>query len=182
MATETLLTAEDYLRLPDLGHPSELVRGVVIPQRFPGVQHGFICATITWLLTEFVDAHDLGHVLSISGIVTARGPDTVRSADVSYYSYARMPKDEVPVGYAPVAPELVFEVTWQDDVWEEVLIKVAEFLDAGVLCVCVVDSEREAAFVHRPGRPQQTFTSDQALAIPDLLSGFILPLPRLFKW
>ena len=36
---------------------------------------------------------DLGRVVTNdSGIVTQRDPDTVRGADVAYYSYARLPK------------------------------------------------------------------------------------------
>ena len=35
-----------------------------------------------------MDEHDLGHVLSNdSGVITERDPDTVRGADISFYSY-----------------------------------------------------------------------------------------------
>ena len=49
------------------------------------------------------DDHDLGHVLSNdSGVITERGPDTVRGADVCFYSYERVPKGPLPPGYLDV--------------------------------------------------------------------------------
>ena len=44
-------------------------------------------------LGNFVEEHDLGRVMSNdSGVITERDPDTVRGADVAYYSYARLPE------------------------------------------------------------------------------------------
>ena len=34
----------------------------------------------------------------------------LRGADVAFYSYARLPKGDLPPGYGPEAPELVVEV------------------------------------------------------------------------
>ena len=60
---------------------------------------------------QFCDEHNLGHVVSNdSGVVTERDPDTVRGADVAFYSYGRVPPGPFPRGYLAVAPELVFEV------------------------------------------------------------------------
>jgi hypothetical protein len=81
------MTAEQYGRLPDLGYPTELVRGQikVIDQPYPS--HGAICATVTTLLSNFVREHGLGRVVgNDSGVVTERNPDTVRGPDVAYFS------------------------------------------------------------------------------------------------
>jgi hypothetical protein len=48
----------------------------------------------------FVDEFKLGRILiSDSGINTKRDPDTVRGADIAFYSYARMPKGPAPNDY-----------------------------------------------------------------------------------
>ncbi|MEX0711354.1 MAG: Uma2 family endonuclease, partial [Pirellulales bacterium] len=68
-----------------------------------------------------------------------------------------------------------------DDRWKHVLAKVAEYLEAGVLCVCVVDPQRQTARVYSPDLPEQTVAFDQELVFPAILPGFALPLRRLFE-
>ena len=134
MATITsLLTAEEYARLPDPGHPTELIQGQVISRPPPMPRHGELCAQIVYLLRRFLEDHPLGRVLSNdSGVVTERNPDTVRGADIAYYSFQRVPKGPLPDGLLSVAPELVFEVLSPEDRWREVHVKVAEYLHTGV--------------------------------------------------
>jgi Uma2 family endonuclease len=182
MATETLLTAEEYATLPDAGRPTELVRGKIVMMNRPGVRHGWICNSVGYYLRQFVLEHDLGYVVNNdSGVITSRDPDTVRGPDVCFYSYARIPKGEAPESYAPGPPELVFEVLSPDHRWKHVLAKVAEYLEAGVLCVCVVDPQRQTARVYSPDLPEQTVAFDQELVFPAILPGFALPLRRLFE-
>jgi hypothetical protein len=59
-----------------------------------------------------LDRHDTGRLVgNDSGVVTEHEPDTVRGADVAYYSYERIPRGPLPRGrYLTVMPELVFEV------------------------------------------------------------------------
>src|SRR5690242_20415016 len=104
MATaEALLTAEEYALLPDNGQPTELVRGRIVPLSMPFPRHGQICGKISRIVGNFADQHDLGHVLSNdSGIITEHDPDTVRGADIAFYSYARVPRGPLPRGYLPV--------------------------------------------------------------------------------
>src|SRR5262245_39441414 len=112
MATaEVLFTAENYQLLPDSGRPTELVRGRIVTMNMPHPRHGYFCGKIVRLLGNFVERHDLGWVMSNdSGVVTERDPDTVRGADVAYYSFNRLPKGKLPQGYLSVVPELIFEV------------------------------------------------------------------------
>ena len=49
------------------------------------------------ILGNHVYDNDLGRVLSNdSGVITERGPDTVRGADVCFYSFVRVPKGPLP--------------------------------------------------------------------------------------
>lgn len=183
MATaEALLTAEQYYLLPDNGQPTELVRGRVVPVNMPFPRHGQICGKVVRLLGRFLEDHDLGHVVSNdSGVVTERDPDTVRGADVAFYSYARVPPGPLPQGYLPVPPELVFEVRSPGDRWAEVLIKVGEYLNAGIGAVCVLDTPTQTAYLHQPDQAPQIFTADQDLTLPPPLDGFRVPVRRFFE-
>ena len=175
-----LLTAEQYFALPDVG-PSELVRGEIVMMTPPGARHGWLCAEIARLLSNFVSEHDLGYVLTNdSGVVTTRRPDSVRGADVSYYSYSRLPKGELPRGYPEQSPELVFEVLSPTNVWKEMLEKVSEYLNADVLRVCVLDPDSKTLVVYYPDRPEISLSGEEELTLPEILPGFVLPLTTLF--
>src|SRR6476660_6716229 len=75
-----LLTAEEYARRADPGHPEELVRGRIVPMPQPNRRHGQICAQSVYLLRRYLEDHDLGHVVSHdAGVITERDP--IRSVD-----------------------------------------------------------------------------------------------------
>ena len=115
-----------------------------------------------------------------SGVINERGPDTVRGEDVSFYSYQRVPKGPLPRGYLDVPPDLVCEVLSPDDRWRKVLGKVAEYLDAGVQVVVVLDPERRMIHVFTDDEPTRILTDRDELTIPGLLGDFRVPVHRLF--
>src|SRR5436309_15547944 len=148
MATvvEKLLTAEEFRRLPDDGRKKELVRGRVVYMNVPAPRHGYICANVVGILRPFVIERRLGRVMSNdSGVVTEHDPDTVRGADVAYYSFDRLPPGPLPEGYLDAVPELVFEVRSPTDRPGNILAKVVEYFAAGVSAVCVLDPGPQTA-------------------------------------
>lgn len=174
---ERLLTAEEYGALPDDGRRTELVDGKEVELPSPGFRHGVVCSRIDRRLGNYVEANDLGWVLSNdTGVVTRRDPDSVRGADVMYYSYGRMPKQEPPAGYAPVSPELIFEVKSPSDRARGTLAKVQEYHAAGVAVVCVVDPEAGWVDVHPSGQPVRRYAGDEAVELPELFPDFRVPV------
>jgi Uma2 family endonuclease len=144
-------------------------------------RHGQICGEANRLLRGHVDRHDLGHVLcNDSGVITERDPDTVRGADVSFYSYARVPRGRIRDGYLDVVPDLVVDVRSADDRWNDIQAKVQEYLDAGVGVVIVLDPEPEKAHVFRPDQPPRELGPDEELTVPDLLGDFRVAVRRFF--
>jgi Uma2 family endonuclease len=176
-----LLTAEEFAQRNG-GQRVELVKGVVkeLPMPFP--KHGKICATIARLVGNYVEERDLGHVMTNDSFVKTRtNPDTVRGADVSYYSYERLPKGEVPDGLLPVAPDLVVEVRSPSDGWNEIFIKVGEYLGAAVRVVIVLDAVSQTASVYRQEELQQIFHNSDEVIVPEVLPGFAVAVRRLFE-
>ena len=182
MATaEALMTAEEFGRRPDPGHPEELVQGRMISMPPPDRRHGLVCSRADRILGNFVEEHDLGRVMSNdSGVITERDPDTVRGADVAYYSYARLPKGPLPTGYGPEVPELVVEVRSAGDRWREIQEKVFEYLRAGVLAVVVLDPEPRTAHVFGADEAPRTLGPEDELTLPGLLEGFRVRVGRFF--
>ncbi len=178
---EKLMTAEEFLQLPDDGVPKELVRGRVITLNVPTPRHGQICGRVDRLVGNFADDHKLGHVIpNDSGVVVEEDPDTVRGADVAFYSFQRVPPGPFLRGYLEVVPELVFEVRSPNDRWPAILRKVAEYLDAGVSLVCVLDEQTQTAHLFTPDGPGQALAADDTLTFPDLLPGFAVRVERSF--
>ena len=180
LAPAKLLTAEEYALLPDEGQRTELRRGVVVVMSPPGFRHGEVCSRVNRWIGNYVEEHDFGHTLSNdSGIITERNPDTVRGADVSFYSYQRVAKGQSPVGYAGASPEIVFEVVSPTNTRREIARKTGEYLNAGVNVVCVVDPQFQTANLHFPDLPDKTLQGDDLLTFAEL-PGFSVAVRRLF--
>jgi Uma2 family endonuclease len=176
-----LLTAEEFAERPDPGYPEELVKGRVVPMAVPKPRHGEICGNAVLILGTHARERDLGRVLSNdAGVITERGPDTVRGADISFYGFARVPKGPLPDGYLETPPDLVVEVVSPTDRWPKVLAKVAEYLEAGTTVVVVLDDKRRLAHVYRADGTTRLLTDDDELSIPDLLGDFCVRVGRFF--
>jgi Uma2 family endonuclease len=182
VTTPGLMTAEQFAQRADPAHPEELVRGRIVPMPMPKPRHGEICSKAVRLLGNWVEDHDLGRVLSNdTGVITERGPDTVRGADISFYSYARVPKGPLPDRYLDTPPELIIEVFSPSDRWPKVLAKVAEYLDAGTTLVIVLDDQRRLAHLYRADGTTRLLGADDELTIPDLLGDFRVRVGRFFE-
>src|SRR5271157_2314850 len=183
MATaEALMTAEEFGQRPDPGYPEELVQGRIVGMPPPDRKHGFVCLKAGRILGNFVDEHDLGRVMSNdSGVITERGPDTVRGADVCYYSYARLPKGPLATGYGLEVPELVVEVCSASDRWLEIHEKVAEYLGAGVLMVVVLDPKPQTAHIFGADASPMRLGPEDELVVPGILEGFRVRVERFFE-
>jgi Uma2 family endonuclease len=178
-----LLTAEEYHRLPRPDTPTELVRGEVVELPWHGFRHGIVCVRIGKVLDSFCEAHNLGQVVG-TGVITERGPDTVRGAYVAYYSYSRLPKDQEPEGYPDVAPDLVFEVLSPSNRWPQVLTKVEEYLKAGVSVAVVVDPKANKLQIYRgedADEPVAVLNARDTFELPDILPGFSMTVGKLIR-
>jgi Uma2 family endonuclease len=167
------LTAEEFAKLPNDGRHCELVRGRILEVNPPAGSHGLVVARIVVTLQSHLDAHPLGRVLAgDAGVITERQPDSVRGADVAFYSYHRAPRGSFrvsPYGHSP--PEIVFEILSENDRWPDVLEKVAEYLRVGVVFVAVL--EPEVRNVHLYTIETATILrADDDITFPNVLPAF----------
>jgi Uma2 family endonuclease len=179
--TKTLVTAEQFMEMEGEGS-HELVRGEVIEVPTGNFRHGVICARLARILGNFGEETGFGYALcNDSAVRTERGPDTVRGADVSFYSNARLPSGTSLPGLPDIPPDLVVEVYSPSNRRSEILGKVHEYLNVGVLMVWVVHPERRTVAIYRPGDPIPILHTDQGV-LEDLpeLPGFRCPVADLF--
>lgn len=177
---ERLLSIAGFERLPEEdAYRIELVRGRLVREPRPAPLHGRISVKLATRLETFVQRRGGGVVLVDVGVVTARDPDTVRGPDIAYYARDRIPETGYAAGFwGP--PDLAIEILSPSNRVSEMRAKVAEYLEAGVRCVWVVDPPSRSVAVHRPGATARTLGPGGALESDDVLPGFRLELETLF--
>lgn len=176
-----LMSAEELLTLHLPGRSTELVRGRLVVREPPGTYHGRVQGVLHIVVGSYVRAHQLGAVFGQdTGFKIASDPDTVRAPDLAFVERGRLAQI-APRGYAALAPDLVAEIRSPDDRPGEVLAKVGEWLEAGVLLVWVIDPDRKSAQVYRSDGTVLTVASDGNLDGGSVLPGFSCALDELFE-
>ena len=172
MATATAkprISADDFLEM-DLGDGvHELVRGEVVRMSPPLLGHGLICVNTSEILNNFGRQSGLGYAASNDSTVMI-DDETVRGADVCYYSEARWPRARALHERPPVPPDLVAEVLSPNDRPGEVLAKVADYLRAGVAVVWVIDPGKRRLTIHRGDTQTPTVLEESEIVenLPEL--------------
>jgi len=169
------ITAKQLLERQPPDKHVELVKGVMVVKEPPGYVHGVITVRLARLLSEYVEAHQLGLVVSESGFKLASDPDTVRGPDLAFIRHDRLP-DPPPSGFVALAPDLVVEVLSPTDRPGETLAKVADWIEAGTLLVWVVDPERRLARVYRLDGTEASVNLEGSLNGEEVVAGFSCPL------
>ena len=177
---ERLITIAEYERMPkEDAYRTDLVRGRLVRSPPPASLHGRLAARLTSRLDEHVEARGLGVVLAGAGAVLARDPDTVRGPDVSFYSHSRIPE----AGYGTTfwgPPDLAVEIRSPSNRGPALREKLADYFEAGVRVVWVVDPQARSVTVHEAGGRARTLHEADTLTGDDVLPGFRLPLAAFF--
>lgn len=146
-----------------------------------GMGHSFVSVRVSTLLQNWADRHRCGWVCGNElGLITKAGPDTVRGADVAYYSYERLPRDTEEEGFLAVPPNLVVEVVGVASSWRQLLEKAGEYLVMGVDRVWIVDPKRRCVCIVRPDQEPIVLNDKQALTDAVVLPKFKCRVRDLF--
>ncbi|HEV3440660.1 MAG TPA: Uma2 family endonuclease [Gemmata sp.] len=113
------------------------------------------------------------------GIVLQRNPDVLVGADAAFVLNKSLPVRRSPEGYLETIPELVVEVRSKNDFRPEIAAKNAEYFDAEVELVWVIDPDARTVTAHRRGVPDHTFQQTDTLTC-HLIPGFAVPIAHLF--
>ncbi len=176
------ISAKRFERLaPELG-PCELVRGEVVPLSPGGFEHGQISGSVAGLLSAWARRTRSGRVLTNeAGLITERRPDTVRGADVVYYSYRRVARGRGPKGFADVPPELVVEIVGKGQGWRAMVQKAGEYLRMGVDRVWVIDPKKRSLHVFRSDAPPSELGAGDRIRDAEMLPKFSCRVSDFFE-
>jgi Uma2 family endonuclease len=139
LATKTLYTPQDLLRMPD-GNRYELVDGELVEHNM-SFWANYVSGEIYARLRDHGRANNLGWVAPEGTTYQCfpDAPNEVRKADTSFIRLERMtPEQAMEEGHTTIAPDLAVEVVSPNDLAYEVAEKVSEYLTAGVRLVWVI--------------------------------------------
>jgi Uma2 family endonuclease len=181
-ATQTLLTAEEFLQLPDPpdGSRQELARGEIVTMPPPGYSHGVIQLNVGSLLHAYGRRTGRGRATTESGVTTERGPDSVRGPDVAFWAAEKIPLGDWPAGYPAVAPELVVEIVSESKRLSRVLDKLPEYFRCGVRMAWIVDFEDRTVRVYRSPDEGRILHTTATLTGEEILPGFECKVADIF--
>ena len=184
VATGRLFTIADVeflpKRLPSGDVDYELNNGRLIIVSPPGRRHSKVHNRISAFLSPIEDA-GLGEAFTEVGVVLWRDPDTLVGADAAFVARDRCPVRETKEGYLETIPNLAIEIRSKNDSLAELKDKAANYLEAGVDVVWVIDAIANNAIVYRRDQLPLIIPEGGVLAEPALLGQHELRLAHLFR-
>jgi Uma2 family endonuclease len=181
MVATRLITAEDFLRMPDDGHRYELIEGVVYRMPPAGDEHGVVTYELSRHIGNHVAANRLGRVYAAeTGFVVSRGPDTVLGPDIMFVRADRLPPGRPGRGPLTTVPDHVVETVSPSDRDSKIKERVDRYLAAGVSTVWCLFPEESVVTIHRPNQPPLRLQAPDALDGGDILPGFCLSVAAIF--
>jgi Uma2 family endonuclease len=181
VAERTDYTPEDLLAMPD-GERYELVNGALV-ERPMGTLADWVTGQLVRRLGDFCDSHPLGYVFPVSSGGFQGFPDsprTVRKPDIAFVAYGRFPGEELPAGFASLAPDLAVEVISPNDLYEAVEQKIEEYVRAGVRLVWVISPQNRTVRVYRADGSSGSAREGGELDGEGVLPGFRCRVRDLF--
>ena len=150
--TKKKISFEDYLLMPEINRPYEIIDGEFIPSPAPVPVHQRIVANVFTPLSNYVEAKDLGVVLFAPvDIILRRHPLRIRQPDVLF-----MHKDKLSgTGFdaieelqiLEIAPDLVVEVLSLSDTEKVLSGKLSDYQRIGVKECWLVSREARSVEV-----------------------------------
>jgi Uma2 family endonuclease len=181
----TLMTAEEFLALPDDGVERWLIRGKLRekPMTVRNRDHSRIMAQVVrWLGNWLVGQPEpRGQVLcGEAGCRLHQTPESVVGIDVAYISaeLAARSSDETTLVDGP--PLLAVEILSPNEVQEEIDEKIGEYLDAGVALVWIINPRWRTVVVYRSNEQPEMVNARQELTAEPHLPGFRVRVADLF--
>jgi Uma2 family endonuclease len=176
-ATTTLLTIEDFERLPaDVAKGHELVDGELVDVSGNAPAHNFLRDYLIVILRPFVADRGLGTIICEQDYDfdrNAHGPD------VSFFGPAKKPLLNPKKRVQRFVPDLAVEIASESDTYEGLMRKRDRYLRAGTQEVWLVSPEASEVAIYTT-RTARLLRGLDAIET-DLLPGFSITVERLFQ-
>lgn len=181
MSVSSLMSIDEFLKLPSSECLRELVKGRVIESKLRSPRHGEICASFIGRFWTHLRATNSGKLVAgNAAVVLHREPDCVRGPDIAMYAGEKLSHDPANNGQAHHLPEFVLDVLDVNDHWYDVIEKALEYLHAGVKVVGIVDPKKESIAVFRAGQAPKLFHAQDEFSLSDIFGDFRVAVKEFF--
>jgi Uma2 family endonuclease len=193
MATATSpKTLDDLLAMEAKGIDCEIIRGELRirgstkddeSMTTRGYPHSRVKAKLAFLLYARLDQQPRPRGVVIVGearVRIRRDPETIVGIDLAYIApdlTAQTPDDATLIDGPPL---LAVEIHSPSDTQEDILEKIHDYLDAGVLLVWSVEPVFRTITVYSPDAAPILFNDQQELTAEPHLPGFRVPVAEIF--
>lgn len=83
-------------------------------------------------------------------------------------------------GFAPLCPDVVFEILSHDDLFHDLRAKMRDYLANGCRLAVLIDPEHRTVETYAPDQDPQVLESTSSASFDPVLPGFTLDLRRIF--
>jgi len=181
MATQTLLTYEQYRDLPEVeGISRELDEGQVIEMARASFLHGMTQGRVFQSLANFADRTGADFLISLDTSFLL-APDTERAPDVCAVRRPSYEAMERVRGVLRGCPDLAAEVISESDTALNIDRKISQYLRAGATAVWTFYPDTRHILVRRQSGETAMLGPGQTLEEPDLFPGLKIPVDQIFK-
>ena len=178
MGVKTLLSVEEFERMPDDDLRHELDEGELLTMAPASEEHGDVEVAVLTRLHSFVTQHRLGKVYGgDTGFRIAK--DIVRAPDVAFLRKERLGRG-TRRSFVEGAPDLAVEIFSPSDSVPQLMRKVRQYLEHGSKTVWVVYPETQQVHVFQSGAADRILEAGDQLEAPELLPGFSGRVGELF--
>ena len=162
----------------------ELIEGRLV-ERNMGLAAAMVAGELFRRMANHCRDHALGWVFpggdaGYQGL--AGSTRTVRKPDVSSVRFGRFENEEVPKGWAQLAPDLAVEVISPNDLYEDVDKKIEVYIRGGVRLQWVISPENHTVRIYRLDGTCASLRDGDELSGEDVVPGFRTPVSELFTF
>jgi Uma2 family endonuclease len=161
----------------------EIVDGHRLEIPHMGALASIMASRLVFELQSFAKIHNLGQAVTETLFRLPLPKERNRRPDVAFVSFQRWPKgrrEGLDENAWNVVPEVAVEVVSPSDDAEELLNKVGEYIQAGVLLVWLIYPKQSLVHAYESLTNVRGFTRSDTLDGGTVLPGFKLPLGDLF--
>ena len=175
---EAIQTLEEMID-SDRDKRYELVDGRLMEKHDMGAYANRFGGILFLFIGNFIFQNKLGHFFPDTEFTCF--PGRIRRPDFSFIRGSRLSGKDVPRGRLSLPPDLAIEVVSPNDSFYEVNQRIADYLQAGVKEVWIVDPELRTISIRKSGVPTIELDENSTLKSDDLLPGFALKVSEIFQ-
>jgi len=175
MATGTLLTIDDFERLPaEMAENHELVDGELVEVGLNTAEHNDVRDYLIELVRPLVRREKLGKVYAEQGYDFL---GNVHAPDVSFFGSSKLPSLDPHKRVQRFVPDLAIEIASPSETYEGLLEKKERYLRAGTLEVWLISCRTREVFVF----PANRILRGSDRLSTNLIPGFSIGVDELFS-